>query len=194
MKLKELSNTLKKVFLTSFLLLVIDQTTKIWVKTNMLLGPEGEIYIFDWFRIHYIENNGMAYGIELGGDYGKLFLTLFRIIVVGWGVFYVHKIINEKRFPTGLLICFGLIIGGALGNIIDSTFYGVIFNESSIFHGKVVDMLYFPLTGESYFLPEWMPYFGGDHFIFFRPIFNIADSAIFVGIISILLFYRNKFE
>ena len=86
-----------------------------------------------------------------------------------------------------------LIIGGALGNIIDSTFYGVIFQESSIFHGKVVDMLYFPLTGESYFLPEWIPYFGGDHFIFFRPIFNIADSAIFVGIISILLFYRNKF-
>ena len=158
----------------------------------MLLNSE--FRIFDWFRIHFIENNGMAYGIELGGGYGKLSLTLFRIIVVGWGVYYVNKIIKEKQFPTGLLVCFGLIIGGALGNIIDSTFYGVIFQESSIFHGKVVDMLYFPLTGESYFLPEWTPYFGGDHFIFFRPIFNIADSAIFVGIISILLFYRNKFE
>lgn len=163
--------------------------TKIWVKTNMLLGYEGEIYIFDWFRLHYIENNGMAYGIELGGEYGKLILTLFRIIVVGWGIFYVNKLIKEKQFPTGLFICLGLIIGGALGNIIDSTFYG-----DTLFYGKVVDMLYFPLTGESYFLPDWIPYFGGDHFVFFRPIFNIADSGIFVGITSLLLFYRKYFK
>ena len=183
---------MKKVFLTSFLLLVIDQSTKIWVKTNMQLNSE--FLIFDWFRIHFIENNGMAYGIELGGYYGKLFLTLFRIVVVVLGVFYVNKLIKEKEFPTALLICFGLIIGGALGNIIDSTFYGVIFNESAIFHGRVVDMLYFPLTGESFFLPEWIPFFGGDHFIFFKPIFNIADSAIFIGITSLLLFYRNKFK
>lgn len=183
---------MKKVFLTSFLLLVIDQSTKIWVKTSMFKGEEFQI--FDWFRIHYIENNGMAYGIELGGDYGKLFLTLFRIIVVAWGVFYVNKLLKEKQFPTGLLICLGLIIGGALGNIIDSVFYGVIFNEFAIFHGRVVDMLYFPLTGESYFLPEWIPFFGGDHFIFFKPIFNIADSAIFIGITSLLLFYKRHFN
>ena len=133
----------------------------------MLLGEE--IRVFDWFRLHFIENNGMAYGLEFGGEYGKLFLTLFRICVVIWGVFYVYKLTKETKFPNGLLICFGLIIGGALGNIVDSVFFG-----ETIFYGKVVDMLYFPLTGESYFLPDWIPFWGGDHFIFFRPIFNIC--------------------
>jgi len=183
---------LRKVYTTSFLVLLIDQFSKIWVKTNMSLNSE--FRVFDWFRIHFIENNGMAFGLELGGDYGKLILTLFRIIVVGWGIFYVNNLLKDNNFPKGLIICFGLIIGGAFGNIIDSTFYGIIFNESSIFHGKVVDMLYFPLTGESYFLPNWIPFYGGEHFIFFRPIFNIADSAIFIGVSSLLLFYRKYFR
>ena len=166
-----------------------------------------EILIFDWFRIFYIENNGMAFGMELPDPYGKLILTLFRIIVVGWGMFYVHKLIKQNSFPSGLLICFGLIIGGALGNIIDSTFYGLIFNESyntiasflpeaggyeSILYGKVVDMLYFPLMNSHF--PEWFPVWGGEHFIFFRPVFNIADAGISVGIFMILLFYRNEFN
>ena len=178
---------MKKIFFTTFIILGLDQLSKYWVKTSMIIGEE--IMIFDWFRLHYIENNGMAYGLELGGEYGKLILTLFRIIVVTWGIFYVIRLTRESRFPNGLLICFGLIIGGALGNIVDSVFYG-----DTIFYGKVVDMLYFPLTGESYFLPEWLPVWGGNHFIFFRPIFNIADSGIFIGIVTLLLFYRSYFK
>ena len=160
----------------------------------MTLGKLGEIEIFSWFRLHYIENNGMAFGMELGGTFGKLFLTLFRIIVVGWGVFYVNKLIKKTSFPSGLLICFGLIIGGALGNIIDSTFYGLIFNESSIFHGRVVDMLSFPFFTVD--LPNWLSFLEGRDglFTFFAPVFNIADSGIFVGIVSILLFYRRYFK
>ena len=154
-----------------------------------------EIFIFDWFRIHFIENAGMAYGIgSNSGSYVKLFLTLFRILIVSVGIFYIHRYFSNKILPSGLLVAIGLILGGALGNIIDGVFYGVIFNEAAIFHGKVVDMLYFPLTGESYFLPQWIPFFGGDHFIFFKPIFNIADSGIFIGITSILIFYREYFK
>lgn len=148
-----------------------------------------EILIFDWFRIFYIENNGMAFGMELPDPYGKLILTLFRIIVVGWGMFYVHKLIKQNSFPPGLLICFGLIIGGALGNIIDSTFYG-----DYLFHGKVVDMLSFPFFTVD--LPNWLSFLEGNDgmFTFFAPVFNIADSGIFVGIVSILLFYRRHFK
>jgi len=158
----------------------------------MNLGEK--IPIFDWFRIHYIENNGMAFGMELGGTFGKLSLTLFRIIVVGWGAFYVNKLIKKTSFPSGLLICFGLIIGGALGNIIDSTFYGLIFNESSIFHGQVVDMFSFPFFTVD--LPNYLSFLEGSDgmFTFFAPVFNIADSGIFVGIVSILLFYRRYFK
>jgi len=148
-----------------------------------------EILIFDWFRIFYIENNGMAFGMELPDPYGKLILTLFRIIVVLWGVFYVNKLIKKTSFPSGLLICFGLIIGGALGNIIDSTFYG-----NSLFHGKVIDMLSFPFFTVD--LPNWLSFLEGNDgmFTFFAPVFNIADSGIFVGIVSILLFYRRHFK
>jgi len=155
----------------------------------MLLGYEGEIYIFDWFRIHYIENPGMAFGMVLNGIYGKLILTIFRIIVVGWGVYYINSLIKEKTFPTGLLICFGLIIGGALGNIIDSTFYG-----NRLFYGEVVDMLSFPFFTVD--LPNWLSFLDADDngFTFFAPIFNIADSGIFVGIASLLLFYRKYFK
>ena len=187
LKRKELNNPLKKVLFTSFFLLLVDQITKIWVKSTMNLYDE--IPIFDWFRIFYIENNGMAFGMELPDPYGKLILTLFRIIVVGWGAFYVNKLIKQNSFPAGLLICFGLIIGGALGNIIDSTFYG-----DSLFHGKVVDMLSFPFFTID--LPNWLSFLEGNDgiFTFFAPVFNIADSGIFVGIISILLFYRKHFK
>lgn len=148
-----------------------------------------EIPIFDWFRIYYIENNGMAFGMELGGTFGKISLTLFRIIMVGWGAFYVNKLVKKNSFPSGLLICFGLIIGGALGNIIDSTFYG-----DSLFHGKVVDMLSFPFFTVDF--PNWLSFLEGSDgmFTFFAPVFNIADSGIFVGIVTILLLYRRYFK
>ncbi len=193
LKLKTLSNSLKKIFLTSFILLLVDQVTKLLVKNFMQIGEE--IIIFDWFRLHFIENSGMAYGI--GSDWGeiaKFFLTFFRIVVVIFGVFYIRRVISEKQLPGRLLICLGMIIGGALGNVIDSVFYGFVFDETSFFQGKVVDMLYFPLTGESYFLPDWLPFFGGNHFIFFRPIFNIADAGIFIGITCLLIFYRRYFQ
>ena len=187
LKRKELNNLLKKVLFTSFVLLLVDQITKIWVKSTMNLYEK--IPIFDWFQIYFIENDGMAFGMVLPGIYGKLILTLFRIIVVGWGAFYVNKLIKQNSFPSGLLICFGLIIGGALGNIIDSTFYG-----DSLFHGKVVDMLSFPFFTVD--LPHWLSFLEGSDrmFTFFAPVFNIADSGIFVGIVSILLFYRRYFK
>jgi signal peptidase II len=195
---------LRKIFLTAFLLLLIDQIIKVWIKTHFILGQEFQI--FDWFIIHFTENNGMAFGMEFGGYTGKTLLTLFRIIVVGFGMKYIADIAKTK-LPTGALIALGLIIGGAIGNIIDSSFYGIIFNESynnvaqflpesggysSLLHGKVVDMFYFPLINSHY--PQWLPIWGGDHFIFFRPVFNIADAGISVGIFMILLFYRKAFS
>ena len=195
---------MKKILLTSVILILADQTLKIWIKTHMILGQEFQI--FDWFIIHFTENNGMAFGLEFGGITGKILLTLFRIIVVIIGVYYVGKIVRPS-FPNGALIALGLIIGGAIGNIIDSSFYGLVFNESynnvasffpqsggyaSLLQGKVVDMFYFPLINSHF--PNWLPFWGGEHFIFFRPVFNIADSGISIGIFLILLFYRKEFS
>ena len=195
---------MKKIFLTAFLLLLVDQIIKLWIKTNMFLGQE--FHIFDWFIIHFTENNGMAFGMEFGGFIGKAVLTLFRIIVVTIGVFYMKSIVQPST-PKGALVALGLIIGGAIGNIIDSAFYGLIFNESynsvatflpdnggyaPLLHGKVVDMLYFPLINSHF--PEWLPFWGGEHFIFFRPVFNLADAGISIGIFMILLFYRKEFS
>ena len=169
-----------------------------------MLGQEKRI--FDWFIIHFTENNDMAFGMEFGGDFGKILLTIFRIGVVIVGIYYVKSIV-KPTFPNGPLIALGLIIGGAIGNIIDSVFYGLIFNESyntiasflpeaggyeSILYGRVVDMLYFPLMNSHF--PEWFPVWGGEHFIFFRPVFNIADAGISVRIFMILLFYRKDFS
>lgn len=182
--------------------LVIDQTIKIVVKTHMYLHDS--IHITDWFYIYFTENNGMAFGMEL---FGKLFLTTFRIaavILIGW---YLRKMI-KKGAKTGFIICVSLIFTGALGNILDSVFYGIIFNESthaqiatllpaaggysSLFYGKVVDMFYFPIIDT--FWPMWMPIVGGDHFIFFSPIFNFADSCISCGIIALIIFYSKYFN
>ena len=195
---------MKKIFLITFLLLLVDQIVKFWVKTNMFLGQE--FHVFDWFIIHFTENNGMAFGMEFGGFLGKTLLTLFRIIVVTLGGVYIKSIVKLST-PKGALIALGLIIGGAIGNIIDSAFYGLIFNESynsvatflpnsggyaPLLHGKVVDMLYFPLVNSHF--PDWFPFWGGEHFIFFRPVFNLADAGISVGIILLILFYRNQFN
>ncbi|MDA1009457.1 MAG: lipoprotein signal peptidase [Bacteroidetes bacterium] len=195
---------MRKIFITTAILVLADQILKIWIKTHMKLGQEFQI--FDWFIIHFTENNGMAFGMEFGGATGKMFLTLFRIIVVTAGIYYVKSIV-KPHFPNGALIALGLIIGGAIGNIIDSSFYGLAFNESynnvatflpqsggyaPFLHGKVVDMFYFPLINSHF--PNWLPIWGGEHFIFFRPIFNIADAGISVGIFLILLFYRKEFN
>jgi len=183
---------------------LLDQILKIWIKTHYILGEETQI--FDWFIIHFTENNGMAFGMEFGGYTGKKILTLFRIIVVIIGIKYIFNL-TKKEVSNGALIGLGFIIGGAIGNIIDSSFYGIIFNESynnvasfmpesggysSLLHGKVVDMFYFPLMNSHF--PNWLPIWGGEHFIFFRPVFNIADAGISIGIFMILLFYRKEFN
>jgi signal peptidase II len=195
---------LKKVLTTALLLLVVDQLLKFWIKTNMFLGQEFKI--FDWFIIHFTENNGMAFGLEFGGDTGKIILSLFRIIVIVWGFSYITTL-TKSKLPNGLLIALGLVFGGAIGNIIDGVFYGVLFNDSynqiaeflpavggysTFLMGKVVDMFYFPLINTHF--PNWLPFFGGEHFIFFRPVFNIADAGISVGMFVLILFYRKHFS
>ncbi len=196
---------LKKSILIVVLVLFVDQALKIWIKTNMVIGDEFSV-IGKWFLIHFVENNGMAFGFEFGGDYGKIFLSLFRVaavIGIGW---YILKLI-KRDFSMGFLTCASLILAGAIGNIIDSAFYGLIFSDSfghvatlfppnggyaSFLHGRVVDMFYFPLISGVY--PSWMPFVGGADFQFFRPVFNVADSAISVGIFAIIIFYRKEFS
>jgi signal peptidase II len=200
-----MSRSVKSIIII-FLILLVDQVLKIWIKTNLSIGDE--IVVFkDWFILHFVENNGMAFGFEFAGEYGKIFLSVFRIIAViaiGW---YLFKLAKQKEIPFGFIISITLIFAGAIGNIIDSLFYGIIFNDSygqvatlfpegggysNFLHGRVVDMFYFPLIEGRY--PEWLPRIGGNPFIFFRPVFNVADSAITVGIFSILLFYRKHFN
>jgi signal peptidase II len=195
-----------KSLLIIFSVLFVDQVLKIWIKTHFAIGDE--IVVFkNWFILHFVENNGMAFGFEFAGNYGKMFLSIFRILAVlaiGW---YLFKLARQKDIPFGFIACISLIFAGAIGNIIDSMFYGMIFNHSygqiatlfpaeggysSFLHGRVVDMLYFPLIDGRY--PAWIPKVGGNPFIFFRPVFNIADSSITVGIFSILLFYRKYFN
>lgn len=154
----------------------------------MYIGQEFNIF-GNWFIIHFTENNGMAFGLELGGDYGKLALSLFRVIAV-FGIAYIFHYIIKNKYHFGLIVCVSLILAGALGNIIDSVFYGKVFGYADWLHGRVVDMFYFPII-EGYF-PEWLPFWGGEHFIFFRPVFNIADAAISIGVITIIIF-QNKF-
>ncbi|MCX6236960.1 MAG: lipoprotein signal peptidase [Bacteroidia bacterium] len=194
-----------KSILIILLILFFDQLLKIWIKTNMMLGDE-IIITKNWFIIHFVENNGMAFGLEFGNHIGKYFLSVFRIIAVGAIGWYITKL-WKRNVPFGVIACFSLIMAGAIGNILDSAFYGLIFNESyghiatlfpagggyaSFLQGRVVDMFYFPLISGNF--PSWLPFVGGDDFIFFRPVFNMADSSITVGIISILIFYRRFFD
>lgn len=179
-----------KPLLLIFFVLLADQVLKIWIKTNMFLGQEFKI-LGDWFIIHFTENNGMAFGLEFGGEFGKLALSLFRVIAVagiGYGLHYMIK----RKYHRGLILNVALIFAGALGNIIDSVFYGVLFKYETLFHGRVVDMLYFPILKGVF--PSWLPIWGGEQFEFFRPVFNIADTAISVGVIMILIFQKRYFK
>ncbi len=180
--------------------IILDQALKIWIKTHFYLGEE--YTITSWFKLYFIENNGMAFGMELGS---KLFLSVFRIFLAIGLIWYLWKIHNDDKFSTGYIICVSLIAAGALGNIIDCIAYGLIFNNpvppqvaslfppdggyASLFHGRVVDMLYFPLF--SFTWPQWMPWVGGEQFLFFQPVFNLADAAISAGIILVLLCYTR---
>ncbi|MGB0404492.1 MAG: lipoprotein signal peptidase [Salibacteraceae bacterium] len=191
--------------LTVLAVIIIDQGSKIWVKTSMYLGQEFAV-AGNWFFIHFTENNGMAFGMEFAGEYGKLFLTGFRILAVVGILYYLVKIIREGQ-PIGLVISIALVFSGALGNILDSVFYGVMFNDSyhqiatlgseaggysTWFYGKVVDMLYFPMV--SGIFPDWMPIWGGEPFLFFRPVFNVADTAISTGVGMIVVFQKRYFS
>ncbi|MFN5323483.1 MAG: lipoprotein signal peptidase [Bacteroidota bacterium] len=196
---------MRRPLLLILLVLVVDQTLKFWIKTNMYLGQEYHV-AGNWFIIHFTENNGMAFGLEFAGEYGKLFLSLFRIVAVcgiGW---YLFKLVKESVHPL-LITSMSLILAGAIGNIIDSAFYGMLFSSSdfrlaeflpadggysSFLHGKVVDMFYFPIF--SGFFPDWVPFWGGDYFIFFRPVFNIADASISIGVGLILVFQAVIFK
>lgn len=195
--------SLKKASAIIILILLIDQISKFYIKTNFALGDE--IKVFDWFSILFVENEGMAWGARIPGQYGKLILTSFRLVaIVGIGYWLWDAI--RKDSSRILVIAISLIFAGALGNIIDSVFYGVIFNHSygqvaefvpdaggygTLLHGKVVDMLYFPLW--SGYLPEWIPIWGGEYFTFFEPVFNIADSAITIGVLLLIIFNKEAF-
>ncbi|MEM9885166.1 MAG: lipoprotein signal peptidase [Bacteroidota bacterium] len=205
------------VILVVFLVLLLDQALKIWVKTNMDYGESFNLLGMEWARIHFVENPGMAFGIELGGQSGKLILSLFRIVAVGALTYYLGLLIKAKA-NKGLLISFALILAGAMGNIIDSAFYGLLFDRGLSFDamlgrwvpyndlaqmnfegyapflmGSVVDMLYFPMIKNATY-PEWLPFVGGNRFEFFRPVFNIADSSITIGVLNIILFQRSFFN
>ena len=181
-----------KPFLTAAIIVLVDQIIKIWVRTHMTMGELGEIkFLGDHGMLHYTENNGMAFGMELGGEFGKLALTLFRIVAV-CGIGYALVFLIKHKYHRGLTMMVALILAGALGNIIDSTFYGVIYKYAGLFHGRVVDMFYFPLLKGNF--PHWVPVWGGEEYVFFRPVFNLADAAISVGVIMILLNQKRYFK
>ena len=195
---------MKRALIVIFLVLFIDQAVKCYVKTHFYLGEEVHV-LGNWFILHFTENPGMAFGMELGGDFGKIALSLFRIVVAGIGFAYLMRLIRNKVHP-GLIVCASMILAGAVGNILDSIFYGKIFSDSmnslatfmpadggyaAWLHGRVVDMFYFPLV-QGHF-PSWFPIWKNEEFIFFRPVFNIADAAITVGISLIMLFQKRFF-
>ncbi len=197
---------LKHVLIIVLLILLLDQGLKFYIKLNFLLGEEVNVF-GTWFKLHFIENEGMAFGMQFGEKWGKLTLSLFRMVAVVWGFFFIKNKLINKGYPNALLVCAAMILAGALGNLIDSMLYGKILTESSyhsmqvsklvpwgqgytgMFYGKVVDMLYFPLFTIQW--PTWLPFIGGNSFEFFRPVFNVADASIFLGVASILRYQRR---
>jgi signal peptidase II len=207
---------IKHVALIISVIIIIDQVLKIWIKTTHPTGEVVRVFGMDWFRLHFIENPGMAWGWKFGNETGKMILTLFRLAAVIFGIWYLGRIVKQK-YTRGFIICASLIFAGALGNLIDSMFYGMIFDKglhyvpslndyigyaeiakfssngySSFLHGSVVDMLYFPMFKGHF--PSWFPFIGGDSFEFFSPIFNIADASISTGVITLLLFQKRFFK
>jgi len=207
---------LRTVVLIIAAIIIADQALKIWIKTSYPTGEVLRVMNMDWFRLHFIENPGMAWGWKFGNETGKMVLTLFRLAAVIFGTWYLGRIVRHQ-YKTGFIVCASLIYAGALGNLIDSMFYGMVFDKGlhydpslqdyisysgvasfssdgygSFLHGSVVDMLYFPIFDGRF--PSWVPVVGGDHFEFFSPIFNIADASISVGVITLLIFQKRFFK
>ena len=188
------------------LIIIADQALKIWIKTNFPFGHVMDVMGIPWFKLYFIENEGMAWGWKFGGEWGKMILTLFRLVAVIFGTWYLTRIVRQN-YSRGFIICACLIYAGALGNLIDSMFYGMMFEDTSyvhvakifpekgyagFLHGRVVDMLYFPMVHATF--PNWMPFVGGKPFEFFSPIFNIADASISIGVITLLIFQKRFFK
>lgn len=200
-------NTKTKAIILISAILLIDQISKLWIKSTFYYGEEISV-LGDWFKLHFVENNGMAFGMEFGGDFGKVFLSLFRIVAVSAIGWYILKLIREGKESIGVILGISAIFAGAVGNILDSLFYGVLFGKSEWMQvaeflpeaggyaaplfGRVVDMLYFPLFDGHF--PSWFPVVGDEYFLFFRPVFNFADSAITVGVTYMILFQRDFFK
>jgi signal peptidase II len=185
-----------RYFIIAFVVILIDQVSKLLVYHNMYLHQEINV-LGNWFRLHYLLNPGMAFGIRWNNEFGKLALTAFRIAAM-FGISYYLWKMAVKNAHSGFLVCMALILGGAVGNVIDSTFYGVFLNNHPAgsptpwFHGQVIDMLFFPIF--EFYIPEWVPLKGGEYFLFFSPVFNIADSSIFIGVVIILIFQKRFFK
>jgi signal peptidase II len=206
----KIGNFQKKLLLSLsvvFVLLFIDQFLKIWIKTHFFLGETIYVFGLNWFQIHFVENYGMAFGMEFAGNYGKIFLSIFRLIAIGGICWYLYTLI-KKNASIFFIVTISLILAGAAGNLFDSAFYGLIFSESTPFdkavmfsqnggyadflYGRVVDMFYFPLFTIK--LPNWFPFWGGQPFTFFEPVWNIADGAITVGVFILIIFQKRLFK
>lgn len=198
---------LRNVVLIVVLIILADQALKVWIKTSYGFGHIADVAGQSWFKLWFIENEGMAWGWKFGGEWGKMILTLFRMAAVIFGTWYLGRIVKQKQ-SRGFIMCAALIYAGALGNLIDSMFYGMIFSKSDwglvatafpaeggyagFLHGKVVDMLHFPIIETT--LPSWVPWVGGSEFKFFSPIFNIADASISIGVITLFIFQKRFFR
>ena len=199
---------LRSAVLIILFIIIADQALKIWIKTSFPFGHIKDVMGLSWFKLYFIENKGMAWGMEIGGQWGKMLLTIFRLAAAIFGTWYLVKIVKQN-YSRGFIICASLIYAGALGNLIDSLFYGLIFsktdhytvatmfppdgqNYEGFLSGHVVDMLYFPMVNSTF--PNWVPFIGGEPFEFFSPIFNIADASISIGVITLLIFQKRFFR